>query len=178
METVFSGTVGGAMTGMMLGVPSIALSQAYNDRNNVLWDASRTLGAAGGARSAGDRLEQGCLPERQLPGVPAAEAGPMTLARQGVGMIAGMHVDTRTDPRGMTYHWLNFRRGDRAAGAGERLRRAARRQDRGDAAALRPHGRGRVSGAGREAAALHRLKSPLQPTRDIDGQSGHVIRIR
>ena len=45
METVFSGTVGGAMTGMMLGVPSIALSQAYKDRNNVLWDASRTLGA-------------------------------------------------------------------------------------------------------------------------------------
>ena len=34
METVFSGTVGGAMTGMMLGVPSIALSQAYKDRNN------------------------------------------------------------------------------------------------------------------------------------------------
>jgi len=29
----------------MLGVPSIALSQAYKDRNNVLWDASRTLGA-------------------------------------------------------------------------------------------------------------------------------------
>jgi 5'-nucleotidase len=27
IETVFSGTVGGAMTGMMLGIPSIALSQ-------------------------------------------------------------------------------------------------------------------------------------------------------
>ena len=47
METVFSGTVGGAMTGMMLGVPSIALSQAYTDRNNLPWDASRTLGATG-----------------------------------------------------------------------------------------------------------------------------------
>src|SRR4051812_30553425 len=35
METVFSGTVGGAMTGMMLGIPSVALSQAYKDRNNV-----------------------------------------------------------------------------------------------------------------------------------------------
>ena len=45
METVFSGTVGGAMTGMMLGVPSIGLSQAYKDRNNPVWDASRTLGA-------------------------------------------------------------------------------------------------------------------------------------
>ena len=31
-------------------------------------------------------------------------------------MIEGMHVDTRVDPRGMTYHWLNFLRGDRQQG--------------------------------------------------------------
>ena len=36
----------------------------------------------------------------------------MTLARQGEGMLAGMMVETRVDPRGMEYHWLNFRRGD------------------------------------------------------------------
>jgi len=116
METVFSGTVGGAMTGMMLGVPSIALSQAYKDRNNVLWDASRTLGA----KVVRDLLVIGwskdaCL-NVNFPACSAAEAGPVTLARQGVGMVAGMHVDTRTDPRGMTYHWLNFRRGDRQQG--------------------------------------------------------------
>jgi 5'-nucleotidase len=116
METVFSGTVGGAMTGMMLGVPSIALSQAYKDRNNVLWDASRTLGA----KVVRDLLAIGwskdaCL-NVNFPACSAAEAGPVTLARQGVGMVAGMHVDTRTDPRGMTYHWLNFRRGDRQQG--------------------------------------------------------------
>jgi 5'-nucleotidase len=116
METVFSGTVGGAMTGMMLGVPSIALSQAYKDRHNVLWDASRTLGAKvvrellaiGWSRDA-------CL-NVNFPACSAAESGPITLARQGVGMIEGMHVETRVDPRGMTYHWLNFRRGDRQQG--------------------------------------------------------------
>jgi len=32
METVFSGTVGGAMTAMMLGVPAIALSQYVRTR--------------------------------------------------------------------------------------------------------------------------------------------------
>ncbi len=116
METVFSGTVGGAMTGMMLGVPSIALSQAYQDRDNVSWDASRSLGA----RVVRDLLAIGwskdaCL-NINFPACPAAEAGPLTLARQGVGMIAGMHVDTRVDPRGMAYHWLNFRRGDRQQG--------------------------------------------------------------
>lgn len=116
METVFSGTVGGAMTGMMLGIPSIGLSQAFTDRNNVPWDTARTLGA----RVVRDLLAIGwsqdaCL-NVNFPPVPAAEAGPLTLARQGVGMIAGMHVETRTDPRGMIYHWLNFRRGERVQG--------------------------------------------------------------
>ena len=27
-----------------------------------------------------------------------------------------MHVETRTDPRGMQYHWLNFHRSNRAQG--------------------------------------------------------------
>ena len=51
-----------------------------------------------------------------FPPLPVDQVGPLTLARQGVGMVAGMHVETRTDPRGMTYHWLNFRRGDRQQG--------------------------------------------------------------
>ena len=38
IETVFSGTVGAAMTGLLLGIPSMALSQAYSDRNAVRWD--------------------------------------------------------------------------------------------------------------------------------------------
>ena len=46
METVFSGTVGGAMTAMMLGVPALALSQAFTKRDAVPWDTARTLGAA------------------------------------------------------------------------------------------------------------------------------------
>ena len=115
-ETVFSGTVGGAMTGMMLGIPSIALSQSYKDRSNVPWDTARTLGA----RVVSDLLAIGWSREACLnvnfPPLPADQVGLVTLARQGVGMIAGMHVETRTDPRGMSYHWLNFRRGDREQG--------------------------------------------------------------
>jgi 5'-nucleotidase len=116
METVFSGTVGGAMTGMMLGVPSIALSQAYKDRNNPLWDASRTLGAKVVRELLAIGWSKDACLNVNFPACTAAEAGPMTLARQGVGMIAGMHVDTRVDPRGMAYHWLNFRRSDREQG--------------------------------------------------------------
>jgi 5'-nucleotidase len=116
LETVFSGTVGGAMTAMMLGVPAIALSQAFIDRNNVPWDTARTLGAETVRALLGiGWSEQACL-NVNFPPLPPDEAGPLTLARQGVGMIAGMNVDTRVDPRGMTYHWLNFRRADRPQG--------------------------------------------------------------
>jgi len=116
LETVFSGTVGGAMTAMMLGVPAIALSQAFSDRRNVPWDTARTLGADVVRRLWAMRWGENAVLNVNFPPVPAAEAGEMTLARQGVGMIAGMNVDTRVDPRGMTYHWLNFRRGDRQQG--------------------------------------------------------------
>jgi 5'/3'-nucleotidase len=112
METVFSGTVGGAMTAMMLGCPALALSQAFKDRNNVPWDTSRTLGAETIQRLLAVGWSKSAVLNINFPPVPAAEAGPITLARQGEGAVAGMHVETRIDPRGMAYHWLNFQRGD------------------------------------------------------------------
>ena len=51
-----------------------------------------------------------------FPDLPAAKAGPLTLARQGPGLIQGMQVESRVDPRGLTYHWVSFRRGPREQG--------------------------------------------------------------
>lgn len=112
METVFSGTVGGAMTAMMLGCPALALSQAFTDRDNVPWDTARSLGAATIERLLAVGWSTTAVLNINFPPVAAAEAGPMTLARQGEGAVAGMQVETRIDPRGMTYHWLSFQRGD------------------------------------------------------------------
>jgi len=116
IETVFSGTVGGAMTGMMLGVPSIALSQVWTDRAHVRWETAQTLGPDIVRRllAIGWSAET-CL-SINFPDLPPAEAGPLTLARQGPGLVQGMDVLTRTDPRGLTYHWITFRRGEREQG--------------------------------------------------------------
>ena len=116
IETVFSGTVGGAMTGMMLGIPSIALSQAWTNREAVRWDTAVTLGP----RIVQELMNIGwskdtCL-SVNFPDLPADEAGPLTLARQGAGSVEGMDVEPRTDPRGFTYYWVSFRRGDRDQG--------------------------------------------------------------
>jgi 5'-nucleotidase len=51
-----------------------------------------------------------------FPDLPAAKVGPLTLTRQGPGLIQGMQVETRTDPRFLTYHWISFRRGPRDQG--------------------------------------------------------------
>jgi 5'-nucleotidase len=112
METVFSGTVGGAMTAMMLGVPALALSQAFTRRDDVPWDTARTLAPGAIRQLLALGWGKSAVLNINFPPIPAAEAGPVTLARQGEGMVAGMHVDTRVDPRGMSYYWLNFRRGD------------------------------------------------------------------
>ena len=116
METVFSGTVGGAMTAMLVGVKAIALSQVWTDRDNVRWDTARRLAPG----TILQLLEIGwkadtCL-NVNFPDLPADLVGPLTLARQGAGQVQGMLVETRLDPRGFPYHWLNFRRGPREQG--------------------------------------------------------------
>jgi 5'-nucleotidase len=112
VETVFSGTVGGAMTAMMLGVPALALSQAFANKDAVPWDTARTLGADLVRRLLAVGWGRTAVLTINFPPIPADQAGAVTLARQGEGLVAGMVVDTRLDPRGMEYHWLNFKRGE------------------------------------------------------------------
>jgi 5'-nucleotidase len=118
IESVFSGTVGGAMTAMMLGVPAIALSQAFADRNNVPWDTARALGAKTIMHLVEIGWAKGACLNVNFPPRPAGEVLPMMLAKQGEGVVGGMNVETRVDPRGLTYHWLNFRRSDRQQSPG------------------------------------------------------------
>ena len=118
IESVFSGTVGGAMTAMMLGCPAIALSQGFTDRKNVPWDTARALGASTILKLVEIGWSDRAVLNVNFPPIPADRVGPITLAKQGEGVIAGVHVDTRADPRGMTYHWLNFVRSDREQSPG------------------------------------------------------------
>lgn len=110
VETVFSGTVGAAMTAMLLGTPAIALSQVFSGPNPVHWDCARTHGAA----VIRELLARGwpkdaCL-NVNFPDCPAAEAKSLQITTQGQGLIDHVLVDARHDPRGRAYHWLNFRR--------------------------------------------------------------------
>ena len=113
VETMFSGTVGAAMTGLLLGLPSIALSQTFRDREHVRWDTARAL-APGVIRQllAIEHDAPVCL-NVNFPDIDASAAGPLTPTKQGVGLVQGIDVLPNVDPRGLEYHWLRFQRGPR-----------------------------------------------------------------
>lgn len=118
VETVFSGTVGAAMTGMLLGIPSIALSQVFVAGQDVPWDTARTLAPAVIRQLAAmDWAAEACL-NVNFPACPPSEARKMLLTSQGLGLMDGVDVVTGTDPRGLPYHWLTLTRARLADDAG------------------------------------------------------------
>ena len=113
VETVFSGTVGAAMTGLLLGLPSIALSQAFSDRDAVRWDTARQLAPGVLRKLLQPTWADGACLNVNFPDVPAEHAGPLTVTRQGRGLMKTVDVTTRIDPRGFNYSWLYIARGQR-----------------------------------------------------------------
>lgn len=110
VETVFSGTVGAAMTALLLGYPAIALSQAFTDREALRWATARKLapGVIQQLWNVGWNANA-CL-NVNFPDVPAEDAGPATFTRQGAGLVRNIDAIPRIDPRGYTYFWLQFNR--------------------------------------------------------------------
>ena len=83
VETVFSGTVGGAMAGLLLGFRSIALSQVFTRPNPIRWDTAATL-APGVLRSlAQTDWPAGCCMNVNFPDCSALEATGMVFTTQG-----------------------------------------------------------------------------------------------
>nr|WP_321984326.1 5'/3'-nucleotidase SurE [uncultured Lichenicoccus sp.] len=110
VETVFSGTVGAAMTGLLLGVPSIALSQAFEDRDAVPWPTAAALAGPAIRRLGGLAWSGSACLNVNFPACAPHEAGPLTVTRQGEGLLDGIEILSRADPRTLDYHWLQISR--------------------------------------------------------------------
>jgi 5'/3'-nucleotidase len=113
VETVFSGTVGAAMTGLLLGIPSIALSQAFSDRAAVPWATAAHHAPEVIRRVLALDWRNGACLNINFPDCEPERAGPLTVTRQGAGLLDGVEVVSRTDPRGLPYHWLQMRRSEK-----------------------------------------------------------------
>lgn len=107
-ETVFSGTVGAAMTGMLLGVPSMALSQAFHDRAAVRWEVAARHAPAVITQFAEQSWSASSCLNINFPDADPATVGPVQLTHQGLGSLNDIAVSTMADPRTIDAHWLQL----------------------------------------------------------------------
>ena len=111
-DVTFSGTIAGAMQGMQLGIPAIALSQARGFRGEeapIPWETAETYGPG----VVGKLLKQGwpndVLMNVNFPDVEPDDVKAVEMTFQGRRDQHVIYADKRTDPRGGTYFWLGFR---------------------------------------------------------------------
>jgi 5'-nucleotidase len=117
-ETVFSGTVGAAMTGLLFGIPSIALSQAFTDRTAVPWENALTHGAEVIESLMSMKWPEDVCLNVNFPSCPPSAVLPLRITRQGRGRLEGVSVRSENDPRGLEYHWLRLERHQRTDAPG------------------------------------------------------------
>lgn len=102
-DVLYSGTVSAAVEGLMLGIPSLAVSvAAFENCNYGL--------AARFAAMLARRVHQGPFPADTLlnvnvPSVDDSEVTGVAITRLGARKYRDV-FDKRTDPRGKTYYWL------------------------------------------------------------------------
>lgn len=111
-DVTYSGTIAGAMEGTVLGIPSIALSQAYapTPGAHVKWSCVETHAP----KIIRDLLDLGWPPgvliNLNFPDVlPAAVKG-IQVTRQGRRDEQSAMIESREDMRGNPYYWIGFRR--------------------------------------------------------------------
>ncbi|EHD14819.1 5'/3'-nucleotidase SurE [Commensalibacter intestini A911] len=111
LETIFSGTVGAAMTGCLLGIPSIAFSQNFRDGHDLYWETAYHHGPEVLRKLATLPWQQPrtCL-NVNFPDCPSDEVKSIEFTTQGVGYIEDINVLSKTDTREVPYYWLTFDR--------------------------------------------------------------------
>ncbi|MBU4530707.1 MAG: 5'/3'-nucleotidase SurE [Hoeflea sp.] len=112
-DVTYSGTVAGAMEGTLLGVRSIAMSQAYNwsDGRIVPWVVAETLAPALLKKLVAIDLPQGTLLNVNFPNCAADEVKGVVVTDQGQ-LTHALSIEERQDGRGFPYFWLKFGRRD------------------------------------------------------------------
>jgi len=110
VETVFSGTVGAAMTGLLFEIPSIALSQATTRNRAISWDVALNHGPDVITHLMDMNWPHDTCLNVNFPNLPLSAVRPLKLTHQGTGRLKGVAVRSEHDPRGNEYHWLSLKR--------------------------------------------------------------------
>jgi 5'-nucleotidase len=111
-DVTYSGTIAGAMEGCALNIPSVALSQSYEegDRNGIDWSAGEAHGPATVAALVKVGWPAGTLMNVNFPGCPADAVKGMKVVRQGKYDLSSTEIEERIDARQRAYYWIGLRR--------------------------------------------------------------------
>lgn len=111
-DVTYSGTVAGAIEGAMLGIRSIALSQAYSvehEERIVPYETAEALAPELLQKLIDMKLPDGVLLNVNFPNCLPEEVTGTEVTAQG-RLAHAMWIDERRDGRGLPYFWLRFGR--------------------------------------------------------------------
>jgi len=110
-DVTYSGTVSAAMEGALAGIPSIAISQAF-ERGGMGDDVSFDRARKWGERVLGplikQRMDHRTLVNINFPAVPASDVKGVRVVSQGIRDYGRLQIVTNKDPRGFEYHWFGL----------------------------------------------------------------------
>ncbi|MBV9955421.1 MAG: 5'/3'-nucleotidase SurE [Pseudolabrys sp.] len=124
-DVSYSGTVAAAIEGTVLGIPSLALSQAFasTTKHTPHWETSRKYAPDIVRKILKQGIPKGILVNINFPDCPPEQVAGVTVAQQGTRNQELLRIDARHDGRGNPYYWIAFGRGPIAeAGHGTDLR--------------------------------------------------------
>lgn len=109
-DVTYSGTIAGAMEGTLLGISSIAVSQAYpfGNRAGIRYDIAERFGPDLIRRILAEGMQDGVLININFPSVEPHEVKGVKVTVQGRRDTQILRIDARHDGRGHPYFWIGF----------------------------------------------------------------------
>jgi 5'-nucleotidase len=106
-DITYSGTCAAAIEATLFGVPAIALSQEYRDRNAIPWGVAEAFAAEAIRRvvAAADPWPQDTCLNINFPAVSPSMVRGFAVTQQGKRVL-GDNINEGTDPRGRHYYWI------------------------------------------------------------------------
>ena len=110
-DVTYSGTVAGAIEGTLLGIRSIALSQAnhWHEGRVLPWETTEAHGPELLQRLLAIDLPLGTFLNVNFPSCSPDEVDGVSVTSQGK-LTHGIEIEGREDGRGFPYYWLWFKR--------------------------------------------------------------------
>jgi len=109
-DVTFSGTIAGALQGMQMGVPSIALSLArgFQGAESLPWETAEAHGPELIRNLLEEKWPEDVVLSVNFPDRAVDKVEGVQITRQGSRDFQMSGVDKRSHPRGGSYYWLTY----------------------------------------------------------------------